>query len=124
MSIGAPRGESVLSKLHRNSGFFALFFKTIPVNEQTDKERKREMEKNLETFTPIEELHLMVRSYECLKRAGVDSVEKLKMLSEEDLANVRNLGKRNIVDIQKKLAGWEVENATSSNQIQNPFESC
>lgn len=83
-----------------------------------------ENQSNRGKFTPITELHLMVRSFECLKRAGVDSVEKLKQLSEEDLSNVRNLGKRNIVDIQKKLAGWEVENATSSNQIQNPFESC
>ena len=104
--------------------FFALFFKTIPVNEQTDKERKREMEKNLETFTPIEELHLMVRSYECLKRAGVDSVEKLKMLSEEDLANVRNLGRRNIVDIQRKLAEREEKNANEGNSVQNADEKC
>ena len=74
-----------------------------------------ENQSNRGKFTPITELHLMVRSFECLKRAGVDSVEKLKQLSEEDLSNVRNLGKRNIVDIQKKLAGWEVENATSSN---------
>lgn len=124
MSIGAPRGEYVLSKLHRNSGFFALFFKSIPVNEQMDKERKREMEKNLETFTPIEELHLMVRSYECLKRAGVDSVEKLKMLSEEDLANVRNLGRRNIVDIQRKLAEREEKNANEGNSVQNADEKC
>lgn len=118
MSIGAPRGESVLSKLHRNSGFFALF------GTQMDKERKREMEKNLETFTPIEELHLMVRSYECLKRAGVDSVEKLKMLSEEDLANVRNLGRRNIVDIQRKLAEREEKNANEGNSVQNADEKC
>ena len=118
MSIGAPRGESVLSKLHRNSGFFVLF------GTQMDKERKREMEKNLETFTPIEELHLMVRSYECLKRAGVDSVEKLKMLSEEDLANVRNLGKRNIVDIQRKLAEREEKNASEGNSAQNADEKC
>ena len=124
MSIGAPRGESVLSKLHRNSGFFALFFKSIPVNEQKDKERKREMEKNLETFTPIEELHFMVRSFECLKRAGVDSVEKLKMLSEEDLANVRNLGRRNIVDIQRKLAEREEKNANEGNSVQNVDEKC
>ena len=122
--MGAPRGESVLSKFHRNSGFFALFFKTIPVNEQMDKERKREMEKNLETFTPIEDLHLMVRSYECLKRAGVDSVEKLKMLSEEDLANVRNLGKRNIVDIQRKLAERDEKNANEGNFVQNDDEKC
>ena len=120
----SSEGGSVLSKLHRNSGFFALFFKTIPVNEQTDKERKREMEKNLETFTPIEELHLMVRSYECLKRAGVDSVEKLKMLSEEDLANVRNLGRRNIVDIQRKLAEREEKNANEGNSVQNADEKC
>lgn len=98
--------------------FFVLF------GTQMDKERKREMEKNLETFTPIEELHLMVRSYECLKRAGVDSVEKLKMLSEEDLANVRNLGKRNIVDIQRKLAEREEKNASEGNSVQNADEKC
>lgn len=68
-----------------------------------------ENQSNSEKFTPITDLHLMVRSFECLKRAGVDSVEKLKQLSEEDLAKVRNLGKRNILDIQRKLAGWEAD---------------
>ncbi len=53
--------------------------------------------------TPIEELDLSIRAYNCLRRAGVDSVEKLKTLSDGDLARVRNLGKKCIDEIRQKL---------------------
>ena len=46
------------------------------------------------------------------------------MLSEEDLANVRNLGRRNIVDIQRKLAEREEKNANEGNSVQNVDEKC
>ncbi len=44
---------------------------------------------------PIEELELSVRSYNCLKRAGISTVEDLANKSQEDMMKVRNLGKRN-----------------------------
>lgn len=55
-------------------------------------------------FTPIEDMDLSVRSYNCLKRAGVNSVEKLRAMTDEDLMHVRNLGKKCVDEIKQKLA--------------------
>lgn len=52
----------------------------------------------------IEELVLSVRSFNCLKRAGIDTVGDLVQRSVEDLIRVRNMGKKNIDEIISKLA--------------------
>lgn len=51
----------------------------------------------------IEELDLSVRSYNCLKRAGINSVEELTYKTDEDMMKVRNLGKKSLDEVQKKL---------------------
>lgn len=56
------------------------------------------------TFTPIESLGLSIHSYSCLKRARVNSVEKLRTMSDEDLMRVRNLGRKTLNEIREKLA--------------------
>ncbi|MGX8797193.1 DNA-directed RNA polymerase subunit alpha [Fusibacter sp. JL298sf-3] len=52
----------------------------------------------------IEELDLSVRSYNCLKRAGINTVEELTNKSEEDMMKVRNLGKKSLEEVRFKLA--------------------
>ncbi|NLJ73451.1 MAG: DNA-directed RNA polymerase subunit alpha [Firmicutes bacterium] len=52
----------------------------------------------------VEELDLSVRSYNCLKRAGINTVEELTKKTEEDLMKVRNLGKKSLAEIKEKLA--------------------
>lgn len=52
----------------------------------------------------IEELDLSVRSYNCLKRAGINSVQELVLKSEEDMMKVRNLGKKSLEEVEQKLA--------------------
>jgi DNA-directed RNA polymerase subunit alpha len=52
----------------------------------------------------IEELDLSVRSYNCLKRAGINTVQELTFRSEEDMMKVRNLGKKSLEEVQQKLA--------------------
>jgi len=47
---------------------------------------------------------LSVRSYNCLKRAGINTVEELTQKTEEDMMKVRNLGKKSLEEVQKKLA--------------------
>ena len=59
------------------------------------------------THTPIEQLDLSVRTYKCLKRAGIDFVEEIKDMSEKELGNIRNLGRNALKDIQEKLAEFE-----------------
>ena len=61
-------------------------------------------DEEFEVFTPIDDLELSIRSYNCLKRAGINTVEELKRLSDEDLTRVRNLGRKSIEEIKKKIA--------------------
>lgn len=68
----------------------------IMVEKEEDKK-----EKVLEMT--IEELDLSVRSYNCLKRAGINSVQELTMKTEEDMMKVRNLGRKSLEEVQEKL---------------------
>ena len=54
--------------------------------------------------TTIEELDLSVRSFNCLKRAGINTVENLINKSEEDMMKVRNLGRKSLEEVIAKLA--------------------
>ena len=54
--------------------------------------------------TTIEELDLSVRSFNCLKRAGINTVENLINKSEEDMMKVRNLGRKSLEEVVAKLA--------------------
>ncbi|MBF4509582.1 MAG: DNA-directed RNA polymerase subunit alpha [Aeromicrobium sp.] len=53
--------------------------------------------------TPIEELDLSVRSYNCLKRQGVNSIGQLAECTEADLLNIRNFGAKSIEEVKDKL---------------------
>ncbi len=64
---------------------------------------KEEESKNKILEMTIEELDLSVRSYNCLKRAGINSVEELTRKSEEDMMKVRNLGRKSLEEVQQKL---------------------
>jgi DNA-directed RNA polymerase subunit alpha len=68
----------------------------IMVEKEEDKK-----EKVLEMT--IEELDLSVRSYNCLKRAGINTVQELTLKSEEDMMKVRNLGRKSLEEVQEKL---------------------
>jgi DNA-directed RNA polymerase subunit alpha len=52
----------------------------------------------------IEELDLSVRSYNCLKRAGMNTVEDLTNRTEEDMMKVRNLGRKSLEEVLNKMA--------------------
>lgn len=53
---------------------------------------------------PIEELDLSVRSYNCLKRAGINSLGELVAKTDEEMMKVRNLGKKSLEEVKQKLA--------------------
>jgi DNA-directed RNA polymerase subunit alpha len=53
--------------------------------------------------TTIEELDLSVRSFNCLKRAGINTVKDLINKSEDDMMKVRNLGRKSLEEVQGKL---------------------
>ena len=65
---------------------------------------EREDEQNSQILEmQIEDLDLSVRSYNCLKRAGINTVEELTQKSEEDMMKVRNLGKKSLKEVKQKL---------------------
>ncbi len=64
---------------------------------------KEEDEKEKVLEMTIEELDLSVRSYNSLKRAGINTVEELTYKSEDDMMKVRNLGKKSLDEVAKKL---------------------
>lgn len=68
----------------------------IMVEKEEDKK-----EKVLEMT--IEELDLSVRSYNCLKRAGINTVQELTQRSMEDMMKVRNLGRKSLEEVEQKL---------------------
>jgi DNA-directed RNA polymerase subunit alpha len=58
---------------------------------------------------PIEEMELTVRSYNCLKREGVQSVGDLVQRTEEDLLEIRNFGQKSIDEVKAKLQEMGLE---------------
>lgn len=64
---------------------------------------KEEEEKDKILDMTIEELDLSVRSYNCLKRAGINTVFELTQKTEEDMMKVRNLGKKSLEEVDQKL---------------------
>ncbi len=66
---------------------------------------KEESKKEKVLETTIEELDLSVRSYNCLKRAGINTVQDLTNRSENDMMKVRNLGRKSLEEVIAKLDG-------------------
>ena len=65
-------------------------------------------ESNAELDKQIEDLDLSVRSYNCLKRAGIHSVRQLVEFSENDLLNIRNFGAKSIEEVKDKLISMDL----------------
>lgn len=79
--------------------FTGLTEQTMPISirEPEDKGNDKVLEMT------IEDLDLSVRAYNCLKRAGINTVQELTQMREEDLMKVRNLGKKSMEEVVQKL---------------------
>ncbi len=69
---------------------------------------KEEGQKEKVLETTIEELDLSVRSYNCLKRAGINTVQDLTTRSESDMMKVRNLGRKSLEEVMAKLQAMDL----------------
>ena len=78
---------------------------TRDINIEKDEEQVEE--NKYENFT-IEELDLSVRSYNCLKRAGIQTILELTDRTEEDMMKVKNLGKKSLKEIKEKLTAYNL----------------
>ena len=102
-SISPEEGVSIGAKImqeHLNQ-FIILDDAASEMEILVEKEGDQK-EKALEMT--IDELELSVRSFNCLKRANINTVEELTEHSEEDMMKVRNLGKKSLDEVKKKLA--------------------
>lgn len=101
-SISPEEGTSLAAKILSEQ--FRLFidltdkYKHVDILVEKEEEAK---DKVLEMS--IEELDLSVRSYNCLKRAGINTVEELTQKTEEDMIKVRNLGRKSLEEVEQKL---------------------
>jgi len=92
-------GAKVLSK---HLSLFINLTEEVAEVEILDEKEEDDKAKVLEMT--VEELDLSVRSYNCLKRAGINTVEELIQRTEEDMMKVRNLGKKSLEEVRRKLA--------------------
>ena len=65
--------------------------------EKEDNEKEKVLEMN------IDELELSVRSYNCLKRAGIQTVDELTQKTEDEMMHVKNLGKKSLKEVKDKM---------------------
>ncbi len=88
----------------------AVFSRVTSVTADMDSVMKHtSSESNTKGMTMmIEDLDLSVRSYNCLKRAGIQTVEELVQKSEDDMMRVRNLGKKSLKEVKDKLAELQI----------------
>lgn len=68
-------------------------------------------ETGAEDTARIEDMDLSVRAYNCLKRAGINTLGQLRVMTDSDFGRIRNLNKHTVEEIRQKLAAWKNEQA-------------
>lgn len=107
---GSIRPEDALSQASKIiNDYMALLIdlsdktqKDMPIFEEIEEEDDRQ------EYPSIEELELSVRAYNCLKREGVDTVEKLLEYTEDELLDIRNFGQKSIQEVKDKIKELEL----------------
>src|SRR6516162_6075050 len=105
---GSIRPEEALQESARLLiDYFRLFLGTaagaeVVIGPQVD-------ETNKIAAMPVEELDLSVRPYNCLKRAGINTVGDLLQRTEEEVVNVKNFGRKSLDEVKEKLAALGLE---------------
>lgn len=101
------RGANIINQ------YMGAFLSLADVDEDEETETvsifaPENTETNVELDKQIEDLDLSVRSYNCLKRAGIHSVRQLVEFSENDLLNIRNFGAKSIEEVKDKLISMDL----------------
>ena len=101
-TLDADEAVSLAAKvLSENLSLFIDLSESAKTAEVMIEKEDNEKEKVLEMH--IDELELSVRSYNCLKRAGINTVEELCNRTSEDMMKVRNLGRKSLEEVLAKL---------------------
>ena len=111
---GSIRPEEALSRAAMNLISHLKIFQNMAglPDEEIEEEENLQQEEDADTSKvmemTIEDLDLSVRSYNCLKRANINTVADLTAKTEEDMMKVRNLGRKSLEEVKKKLAELEL----------------
>ncbi len=101
-SIESKEAVSLAAKIINEH--MSLFMEQAPEEAEETVFVANKEQKDQVLDSPIENLELSVRSYNCLKRQGIDTLEQLVECSENDLLNIRNFGAKSIQEVKDKLA--------------------
>ena len=109
-TISARESVSLASKILSEHLNLFVDLSEEELNQSIMKDKKEDKKEKVLKMT-LEEMELSVRSYNCLKRAGINTVEDLTQYSEEDMVKVRNLGKKSLDEVIYKLKslGYELK---------------
>ena len=102
-SIAPSESIALASKILMDH--FSLLLELKPEVDEGESLIKEDLGKDLDKTASmmIEDLDLSVRSYNCLKRANIQTVEELCQKTEEEMMRVRNLGKKSLKEVKEKL---------------------
>jgi len=106
---GSIKPEDALSEASKIiNDYMALL---IDLSDKTSDElifEEKEEQTEKKEYPTIEELELSVRAYNCLKREGIDTVDKLLDYTEDELLNIRNFGQKSIQEVKDKIKELEL----------------
>ena len=102
-TVGAKEAVSLAAKVLNEHLRLFIDMSDVAKNGEDIMVERAEVKKEKVLEMTIEELDLSVRSFNCLKRAGIDNVEDLINRTEEDMIKVRNLGRKSLEEVIQKL---------------------
>ncbi|MBO5906875.1 MAG: DNA-directed RNA polymerase subunit alpha [Clostridia bacterium] len=103
-TISAKEAVSLAAKVLNEHLRLFIDMSDVARNGEDIMVERAEVKKEKVLEMTIEELDLSVRSFNCLKRAGIDCVEDLINRTEEDMIKVRNLGRKSLEEVIQKLS--------------------
>ena len=103
-TVGAKEAVSLAAKVLNEHLRLFIDMSDVARNGEDIMVERAEVKKEKVLEMTIEELDLSVRSFNCLKRAGIDCVEDLINRTEEDMIKVRNLGRKSLEEVIQKLS--------------------
>lgn len=116
-TMGADEAVSLAAKVM--SEHLRLFIDLNEVAKDVDvMSEKIEEKQSVPMDTSIDELELSVRSFNCLKRAGINTIEELCKRTPEEMMKVRNLGKKSLQEVLEKLQSLGLLNGEMPEDLQ------
>ncbi|MFQ6098491.1 MAG: DNA-directed RNA polymerase subunit alpha [Armatimonadota bacterium] len=104
-----PPNEAISIAARTLHEYLIMFFDFKPSPEPEEPEEEPEQAPPIVYTYRIEDLDFSVRTYNCLKKEGIDTLGKLVQNTEEDLMAIRNFGRRSLNEVIEKLAQFDLQ---------------